>query len=337
MLKKTLKFLAWTLAALVVLAGAAYWYASNRAMANYHRHWTAHDASFPIPFPLSDAELEQLRQQPHVVRASTNDEAEPPLRLDVQAITLARAVANGKHLVDSRLSCGGCHGSDFGGHAVVDAPFVARWIAPNLTSGKGSVTTGFRAEDWDRAVRHGIRHTGETSSMPVQEFVNLSDHELSDVVAYLRSVPPVDRDLGPTRMGIVFTFLAAFDSSAFATPGIDHSRPHPVEPPAAAVTAEYGEHLVQVCRGCHGPTLSGGKIAGDPNMPEPANLTPHETGLKNWTEADFIRALREGKRKDGTAILEAMPWRSFGQMDDTQLKAIYAYLRTIPARPKGAR
>ncbi|MEO8484288.1 MAG: hypothetical protein ABI634_18915 [Acidobacteriota bacterium] len=42
-------------------------------------------------------------------------------------------------------------------------------------------------------------------------------------------------------------------------------------------------------------------------MPIVANITPHETGLKGWTEADFFRALREGKRKDGTDILTAMP------------------------------
>ena len=72
-------------------------------------------------------------------------------------------------------------------------------------------------------------------------------------------------------------------------------------------------------------------------MPIVANLTPHESGLKDWTEADFMRALREGKRPDGTTINEAMPWKSYGQMGDTELKAIYAYLRTVPPEPEGTR
>ena len=146
----------------------------------------------------------------------------------------------------------------------------------------------------------------------------------------------MDRDLGPTRLGLIFTFVGAFDATAFAATGIDHQRAHAAEPPRAAVSAEYGEHLVQICRGCHTPNLSGGKSA-DPNMGEVANLTPHETGLKSWTEADFIRALREGKRKDGTAIKDVMPWRAFGQMQDDEIKAIFAYLQTVPALPKGTK
>ena len=91
---------------------------------------------------------------------------------------------------------------------------VGRWIAPNLTSGEGSVTKGFTANDWDRAVRHGVRHNGRTSSMPVIEFLNLTDHEMSDIVAYVRSMPPVNRDLGPVKFGPVFSFMIATDPKA---------------------------------------------------------------------------------------------------------------------------
>ena len=72
-------------------------------------------------------------------------------------------------------------------------------------------------------------------------------------------------------------------------------------------------------------------------MPIVANLTPHETGLRDWTEGDFIRAMREGKRKDGTAISGFMPWKAYAQMGDAELRAIYAYLRTVPAVDKGNR
>ncbi len=78
---------------------------------------------------------------------------------------------------------------------LVDSPLLGRWAAPNLTTGKGSVTLTYTASDWDHAVRHGLRQNGRTSSMPAVEFTNLSDRELSDIVAYIRSKPPVDRQI----------------------------------------------------------------------------------------------------------------------------------------------
>jgi mono/diheme cytochrome c family protein len=173
--------------------------------------------------------------------------------------------------------------------------------------------------------------------MPTTEFVNLSDHELSDIVAYIRSRPPVDRVIAPIRIGPLFSFVVAFGSDALPAFRTDHQRPHPAEPPVEAASVELGAHIVQVCRGCHGENLSGGKVAGDPNMPIVANITPHETGLRGWTEADFFRALREGKRKDGTDIKPQMPWKAYGQMNDVELKAVWAYLQTVPAVEKGKR
>ncbi len=65
-----------------------------------------------------------------------------------------------------------------------------------------------------------------------------------------------------------------------------------------------------------------------------ANLTPDETGMGNWTEAQFFKAIREGKSKglDGTRpILPPMPWFNIAKMKDEDLRAIYAYLKSIPA------
>jgi mono/diheme cytochrome c family protein len=135
----------------------------------------------------------------------------------------------------------------------------------------------------------------------------------------------------------VFAFAVATDrDDNLVTFKLDHQKVHPVEPPAEAPTAELGRHIAQVCSTCHGANLSGGKLASDPTMPEAANLTPHETGLKGWTEADFFRALREGKRKDGTAVANAVPWRAYGLMSDTELKALWAYLQTLPPLEKGS-
>ncbi len=328
-MKRFLKILGWSLLATGVYAWA-WWVAGSR----YDKQWVAHEAAFPIPFPLDETELATLRAE-RIAAGATS--ADPLAGVDLEAVELARATERGRHLVESRVSCNACHGVDFGGGVIVDAAVVGRWVAPNLTTGQGSVTRDYTPANWDHAVRHGLRRGGRTSSMPAIDFANLSDHELSDIVAFIRSRPPVDRDLGPVKFGPVFTFLLAFDSTALSPFSIDHAKAHAVEPPQSAPTAEFGEHIVQVCRGCHGNGLSGGKLQGDPNMPIVANITPHETGLKDWSEADFIRAMREGKRKDGTAISEYMPWRAYGQMSDPELKAIWAYLRTVPAVKKGNR
>ncbi len=331
-MNRFLKIGGWVLAVAVMLAATGVGGARLIAGRRYNRQWTTHQVSFPIPFPLSEAELETLRSQRLAAGASPSD---PLAGIDVKAEALAHAIARGEHLVKTRLNCHGCHGADLGGQVLINQTLVGYWASPNLTSGAGGVTSGFSAADWDRAIRHGVRHTGQSSSMPSLEFVNLSDHEVSDVVAYVRSRPAVDRAAKPVGIGPLFSFVVAFDSKALPAFTIDHDRPHPAEPPVETASAELGAHLAQVCRGCHGPTLSGGKVAADPNMPIVANLTPHETGLRGWTEADFMRALREGKRKDGTDILTAMPWKAYGQMKDVELKALWAYLQTVPPLSKG--
>lgn len=330
---KILKLLGVLVLVVVVVAAGALVWAFQTANARYNRQWTAHDATFPIPFPLDSTEIAALARERVAAGASAKD---PLAGVDLGAAAAAQAVARGEHLVQTRLGCMGCHGADFGGAVLIDVPPVGYWAAPNLTTGQGSVTNGFSAHDWDLAVRHGIRHTGRSSSMPSNEFKGLSDHELSDVVAYLRSRPPIDRLMAPVRLGPVFAFMTATDPNALPASTIDHQAAHPVEPPAATVSLEFGEHLVATCRGCHNEKLSGGKMQGDPNMPIVANLTPDATGLKGWTEADFVRAMREGRRPDGTAILEAMPWKNYAGMTDVELKALWLYLQSLPAVPKGA-
>ena len=205
-MRKLVKVLGWILGVAIVLAVGATGVARLIAGQKYNRHWTTHDVSFPIPFPLSAAEIETLRGERVVAGAPAGD---PLDGVDLKAAALARAIARGEHLVKTRVGCDGCHGPDLGGRVIIDQAVVVYWAAPNLTTGTGSVTGGFTAADWDRAVRHGVRSTGQSSSMPSTEFVNLSDHELSDVVSYIRSRPPVDRTMRPVGIGPVFSFVVA--------------------------------------------------------------------------------------------------------------------------------
>ncbi len=63
-----------------------------------------------------------------------------------------------------------------------------------------------------------------------------------------------------------------------------------------------------------------------------ANLTPDATGIGNWAEENFFLALREGKHRglpSGRTLLPPMPWEMVGQMTDAELKAVFAYLKSV--------
>ena len=286
------------------------------ANAKLAKKWTAHDATFPIPFPRAGEAV-------------------------ADSAARAQAIARGEALIASRTPCSDCHGKDFGGGVVVgkstvEQLMVGYWAAPNLTQGKGSVTTGFTAHDWDLAVRHGILKDGRTSSMPAMEFKALSDHELSDIVTAIQSHPPVDRDLGKSRLGLMFSVALLTDPTLLAAPNIDHRAAHAVEPPDSLNPLALGQHIALACTGCHGTNYSGGKLP-DPNMPVVANLTPDSSGVRGWSEGDFLRAMHEGVKPDGTKLKDAMPWRVYGKMSDVELKAVWAFLQTLPPTPKGVR
>ena len=91
------------------------------------------------------------------------------------------------------------------------------------------------------------------------------------------------------------------------------------------------------CMGCHGPGLSGGPVPGTPPDFKPAlNITPGGRPGQ-WSEVDFISAMRTGTTKDGYKLDEFMPWKAVGQLTDDELKAMWAYLESVPAKEYGNR
>ncbi len=245
------------------------------------------------------------------------------------------SVARGAHLAASR-GCVGCHGADLAGHVELDDPLIGRLAGPNLTrGGRGGALTD---AEWELAVRHGVRRDGTPLFvMPAGEHTGMSDEDLGAIVAYARSLPA--RPTVPPRSGagpVLRVLQASGKVNLYSAAEIDHRRAHPARV-AAEPTARYGAYLVTMCTGCHGPGLSGGPIAGAPPDWKPAaNITPG--GIGHYTEADFVRALREGVRPGGAPIDSQMPVRRITRhLDDTELRALYAYLRSLPARPYGAR
>ncbi len=246
--------------------------------------------------------------------------------------TDSASIARGEHLVNSASACAECHGTDAGGSVMgVGGPF-APLSAPNLTTGQGSATTGFTPADWERAIRHGVRKDGTSLLiMPSEAFAHLSDEDLGAIVAYLRQAPPVDRELPKSKLSFLGRALVGFGVMpalvADRTPSVTHARA--VAPDS---TAEYGRYLADIggCRGCHGPSLSGGSAEGPPGAPPASNITP--AGIGHWTRDDFARALREGRRPDGSQIAEFMPWKVYADMTEDEVTALWAYLRSVPAK-----
>jgi mono/diheme cytochrome c family protein len=318
--RSVVKVVAFVLAALLVVALGGYAWASFAASRKLSRTYTAHTVDFPIPFPFPEEEVRRLGLTPESARLLARD----------------RALQRGRHLVESRYACTECHGRDLGGGVMIDDPAIGRLLGPNLTGGKGTRTAGFRPADWDRIVRHGILRDGRPSLMPSVDFQRMSDQELSDIVVLVQSQSPVDKNvprvtLGPVGKVLLATGKLVLSADAIAAHG---DAPHAANPPQSVVTVEFGRHVASTCMGCHGQDLAGGPIVGgDPSWPPAANLTPHPEGLARWTSAQFGRAIREGKRPDGTALKPPMsgvvPYAA--KMSNVEVEALWMYLQSMPA------
>jgi len=315
-MKTVLKVVGLLLLALLLLTGAGYGWAAARTHRMLARSFRIQDESFAIPFPLDSAEVVLLRLTPEQAGDSAR----------------VRAVRRGRHLVEARYGCTDCHGTDFGGGVMVDNAALGRILGPNLTTGQGSRTLRYGPADWDRMVRHGVKPDGRPGAMPSEDFQYMSDQELSDVVAYIRSLPPVDRAVPAVSLGPLGTVLVATGKMPLSADRIPDTGSHPRVPPPTEATAAFGEHLAATCRGCHGSDFAGGPIpGGDPSWPPARDITP--AGLAGWSYQDFLRAIREGKRPDGTDLRDPMArMLPYGRnMTDVEARALWAYLQSLPA------
>lgn len=261
-------------------------------------------------------------------------------RIDEPALVLpteAEALERGRHLAVTR-GCTDCHGADLGGNVIMEEPPIGRLAGPNLTGGKGGVVAGFNSTDWERAIRHGVKSDGHgLLFMPTTDFASLTDADAAALIAWLIQQPPVDREQAPSYVGPIGRALFAFGQlPLIGARSIDQQAPHRAEL-TIAPTAEYGHYLAQACTGCHGKHFSGGAVPGvPPSFPKAANLTPDAaSGLGSWNKTDFYRALREGRKPDGSALDPFMPWKALRQLSDTELDALWAYLRTVPSLAAG--
>jgi mono/diheme cytochrome c family protein len=263
-----------------------------------------------------------------VLYASTAMRLSKTYNIQPEALTIPTdpaAIARGKRL--AAIYCAGCHGDDYSGTAFFTDPALGTINALNLTPGKGGSGSEFNDAKWVLAIRHGINPEGKPLLiMPSKDLYYLNDADLGAIIAFMKGLPPVDKewnDPALTPLGRILLAVGAF-GDVINTETIDHNGPRPVAP-AVGVTTAYGDYLVKTfgCATCHGKDLSGGK---DPNpaAPPAPNLTPRGE-LRLWTEEDFITAVR-------TRVAEFMPWKDMRNMNDDEVKAVWLFLQSLPAK-----
>ena len=267
---------------------------------------------------------------------TSNHEVEAHVVVVPPPPTLGRGdVARGKHIFNAVSSCVVCHGTDGGGGPIINDPAMAILNASNLTRGPGGVGTTYSDADYDRAIRRGIRPDGtRLLVMPSWDYAAMSDDDAASVIAYIRSLPPVDRatprvKLGPVARVLIATHKLPFDATRIADEG------PPPSPPPPMKTLPYGQYLARIggCMGCHGTHLSGGHLAGGPNDPPASNITP--AGIGTWSDVQFMLTLTKGVDPNHHQLNDFMPWRTIRNMTDDELEAIYKYLQSVPPRPTG--
>ncbi len=258
----------------------------------------------------------------------------PPSNITIP--TDEASIEYGRHRAETL--CQGCHGADLSG--------IENWFSAgplgtidsaNLTSGEGGFGREATSdEDYVRAIRHGIDPEGKPIFMPaVVSTAHLSDEDLGAIIAYVKSVPPVDH----ITNGHNFTPLAKILLVVGVLPQLPVetvSHEVHVSAPERGVTVEYGEYMVNTndCRICHGPQLNGGPFP-DPTV---KFISPNLTlggEVAFWTEEQFINTIRTGTAPNGHALNpDRMPWKDYRFMTDDELKAIFMYLQSLPKLPQ---
>jgi mono/diheme cytochrome c family protein len=273
----------------------------------------------------------------------------PPTRYDIRALADPKLIERGRYLVYGPSHCAACHGDParetemrYGGEIplsggrVFDLGPLGRVVAPNITSDSITGIGALSDDTLVRSLRYGISRRGRPL-VPIMSFADLSDDDLRAVLSFLRTLPSVARTARQTQL----SWLGTLAVNVVLHP----ARPMRPVPPRVMPerSAEYGRylaHTVANCYGCHtrrsrltgafvGPDFGGGMEFEEHGRHFVApNLTPIPTGVvQASTEEQFIQRFRS---REKSGILSPMPWEAFARMTDSDLAAIYRYLRTLP-------
>ncbi len=276
----------------------------------------------------------------------------PPPDLAI-AITPER-VTRGKYLANHVMLCMDCHAvRDFSlytgppkpetlgaGGEVFDQSmgFPGSFISRNITPfGVGDWTDG----ELYRAITAGVSRDGSAlfPIMPYPVYATADPEDIYAVIAYLRTLPAIERPNEPSKPDFPMNFIMN-TMPAKAEPG---TRPDKSDKLA------YGKYITTIaaCAECHTNQYKG-KIIGesyaggfqflfpDGSILRSSNITPHPTGIGNWTMEQFVAQFKN----HSPSVFEAvnlrpgqfqtiMPWMMYADMEEEDLEAIYTYLRTV--------
>lgn len=272
----------------------------------------------------------------------------PPHVPDLHVEATPARLSRGKQLVT--LTCAGCHENDqthkltgkhMGDMPSEFGPVYSRNITKHPEKGIGSMSDG----ELLVLLRTGLKKDGQYLPPWMIKMPLLSDEDLYSIIAFMRSDDPMVAASDASPGGVSQpSFLAKALAHTVIKP-----LPYPSGPIAAPPRSDkvaYGRYMTIAldCYGCHSPDptkvdhmapestpgymTGGGKFIGPQGELLSANLTPDlETGIGNWSEADFIRAVKKGFRPDGHVLHYPMEPRP--ALSDEEAAAIYAYLRTL--------
>ncbi len=272
-------------------------------------------------------------------------------KIDLHVEVTPKRVARGKKI--AAVLCVTCHMDPttrmLTGKRLLDAPaeFGVAYSA-NITKhpvkGIGAWTDGEIAY----LLRTGVARDGHYLPPWMVKLPHMSDEDLASIIAFLRSddplVAPADVDPpGRSRPSFLTKLLCHVAWKKLPLPS------QPIIAPPITDRVAHGRYLVLAldCHGCHAANFKDVNIADPERTPgylgggnplvdlrgrviRSANLTPDdETGIGRWSEADFARALREGFRPDRTPL--RYPMSPMPELSDSEVSAIFAYLRSVPA------
>ncbi len=258
----------------------------------------------------------------------------------------AATVERGKVLMEGIVACGNCHmavgpqGEPLfdrplsGGFKFDDPGFTA--YAANITPDDATGIGRWTDAQLGKAIREGIRPDGSLVGppMPIPFYRHISDADLAAIIAWLRAQPAVKHEV---------------TKSAYRIP-----LPPAYGPPVGKVTApamsdkvRYGEYLANIahCMECHTPRddkgmlvrsqwgAGGQSIAGPWGVTISRNLTPGPGGLKDWTDAEIAHTIRTGLDRNGQALKPPMAFGFYKNIDDADMAALIAYLRSLKPLP----
>ncbi|TKB45598.1 c-type cytochrome [Thalassotalea mangrovi] len=238
-------------------------------------------------------------------------------------------IERGHYLVRDMLSCTHCHGEDLGGAEGVQVAGITS-NAPNITDDEDTGIGGWTDKQVSQSIRNGIRPDGSYigAPMPVNTYKNISDDDLKAIVAYLRSLPLVNRTIKPSEMTV--------KSRKQHGPVIDKVPAPDGQDPVAK--GKYVYELIY-CSLCHNAFQNNELYVGvggnpfkqpDGSVVISSNLTP-SGNLPGYSDEELKKVIKYGVRPDGSKLRPPMPTEIYHNVADTDLNDLIDFLRSLPA------